>query len=555
MQIGEGIAKAGKTSGSPPPPGEEEQTVAASLRFVEIRGLYQPGFDDGTHRDDGSGYGCGYQVGYTSSDDRGRVFVNHRPRASASEPWADARAKDVQYIEMIVQVQTNGALPATVEIEWSWEDPDDPSDASMHAAAKRHIDPNGDRNNDNRGTCDYAPARGSRRPAFEAVSGFTMTGSGSTCRTAIASNESRVRLHLTNVGGDNFRVTARVVGVHGTTVVTTGTMTMWKRIDVEYHQMQSVWLVPVADVVRAFEPAFIQLDFTAAIDLAFTTELPGTRSVEAESWSLTQRLFRHARQPGWFLLVAAHLDTTAARGTSHPPDYAGPGFLHSVPGGQMLLIPDPFLGSDGRPAIAGAVKLVNGNESLTFRCLGRTAPDGAAPGYTGIWLDALRYYNVVEGGDGSYAHAHSRPNEYLPMAQAGFQGLGFSTEVDCQVFAGEVMGQSGITPLDHRVGRPSFVGRSIVFMGRFDSADESLQTIVHELCHGFGFAHSCGRTAADPSSQRACTMAVLNYWVFRPGTGTLQRWHHPPRHAEFCEYHLRGLRHAHLEDYDRLWRW
>jgi hypothetical protein len=555
MQIGEATSSAGTGSPSPPPGGEEPDTVAASVQWVEIRGLYRPGFDDGARHDDGSGYGCGYEVGYTSGDGRGRVFVNHRPRASASEPWAGARAKDVQYIEMIVQVQRRGGAAAILEIEWRWEDPDDPSDAGMHASAARHVDGNGSAGNDNQGHCDFPRRDASRSPTFAAVSGFAMSGGGTTCRTAIANNESRVRLHLTNAGGDNFRVSARVVGGDSGPVVTTGIMTMWKRLDVEYHQMRGVMRVPVARVVRALEAACVQLDFTTAIDLDHRDFLTDTADYETASAVLAQRLFQHAGQPGWFMLVAADRESRRATGTRQTAAYEGSGTLHSFPPHQWLEIPNTLLDARGVPLDVGAVELRNGSETLTFWCTGRTGPGWPTAGSIGIALRPLTYFNVVTPRHGSVELAHSRPNGYFPMRQAGHQNLGFSSSVQCGVFTGLAIGASGITPTVRRNGREYFVGRTIAFMGRFTDEDAALQTIVHEFCHAFGFAHSCGRTAANPSSGHACTMAILDHWVFRPGTGTLQRWHPPPRGPELCEYHLRGMRDTHLEDNPALWRW
>ena len=330
---------------------------------------------------------------------------------------------------------------------------------------------------------------------------------------------------------------------------------MWKRLDVEYHQMRTVMRVPVARVVRALEPVFVQLDFTAPIDLDHREFLTDTANYETASAVLAQRLFQHAGQPGWFLLVAADRESRRASGTRRTPDYAGPGTLYSFPQNQWLVIPTPFVDTRGAPLEAGAVKLTNGSDALTFRCHARTEPNWPAPGSTGIALQPLTYYNVVAPRHGSVELAHSRPNGYFPMPQAGHQNLGFSSSVQCEVFAGMAIGASGITPTVRRNGREYFVGRTIAFMGRFTDEDAALQTIVHEFCHAFGFAHSCGRTAADPSSGHACTMAILDHWVFRPGTGTLQRWHHPPRGPELCEFHLRAMRDVHLEDNPALWRW
>ena len=77
------------------------------MRFEEIRGLYQPGHDDSAARG-GPAIGCGYRLGYRSHDDRGRIFINHVPRASPAAPWQAARRRDTQYIEAIVSVRGFG---------------------------------------------------------------------------------------------------------------------------------------------------------------------------------------------------------------------------------------------------------------------------------------------------------------------------------------------------------------------------------------------------------------------------------------------------------------
>jgi hypothetical protein len=176
---------------------------------------------------------------------------------------------------------------------------------------------------------------------FEALAGFAMSGTGATVRTAIHGQESRVRLHLTNVGGDNYRVTARVHGGPSPAAsVTTGTMTMWKRIDVEFHQMRGVAALPVDEVARAYEPAFIQLDFTAPIALPHQPALTAGLDFDAAARRLARRVFNNAHRPGWFLLIAADRETSSTRAT-HVAYPSGPGTLHasSSPDYQWISIP------------------------------------------------------------------------------------------------------------------------------------------------------------------------------------------------------------------------
>src|SRR5206468_930955 len=67
----------------------------------------------------------GYQPGYLSEDDAGRIFVNCKPRTDPQQPWQKAIAKDTQYIELCAAVDVRqGYLPGDVRLEWQWFDPD-----------------------------------------------------------------------------------------------------------------------------------------------------------------------------------------------------------------------------------------------------------------------------------------------------------------------------------------------------------------------------------------------------------------------------------------------
>jgi hypothetical protein len=203
------------------------------------------------------------------------------------------------------------------------------------------------------------------------------------------------------------------------------------------------------------------------------------------------------------------------------------------------------------------VKLIEGSHRLLF-FVRQTRRDWPVAGNTGMELRALEYTNVPDIAshsiDGSEEDAHAQQNYYLPM-HTGPAGLGFSASVRCEVRTGGATGAAGFTPSNLRGSRHYFVGRTLVYMGHAATRVEQVRIAVHELCHGFGLPHNCGRTTADPTSGMACAMTVLDQWLFSPGTATLSRWYWLPPGPQFCEYHLRALRHVHLEDNPALWSW
>src|SRR5690606_23869368 len=256
----------------------------------------------------------------------------------ASERWDSVRVKNTQYIELIVAVDDpSGSLPGDARVVWNWEDPDDPANDGMrHEAARATDDSAG--GGDNRGQCDFSSSGSApNEPVFEEVPGFSISETDVChCHTAIVNHQSKVRLHCTNVGGDNYVIRVQITG-RSDLRVSTGVMTLWKRIDVEYHQHQGVRDIPLRRVAAAFEDAFVQLDieqqrerFTIRRRGSPTRYMTDDENLEVAARALSQRLFRHARRPGWFLLVAADLETSLV--ANDPPElYArGPARLTST---------------------------------------------------------------------------------------------------------------------------------------------------------------------------------------------------------------------------------
>src|SRR5690606_36342718 len=128
--------------------------------------------------------------GYISQDDRGRVFINHRPRTDPSEGW-NVRVRDTQYIELTVTVRpTGGPLPADAKIRWTWSAPDDPSDTGMHAAAAQELDGNQDQGGDNRGCCDF-PSPNGGEPVYEKIAPYLVTNAqAKQCETPVVNDKS-----------------------------------------------------------------------------------------------------------------------------------------------------------------------------------------------------------------------------------------------------------------------------------------------------------------------------------------------------------------------------
>lgn len=584
MEIGESVAAGGSESG---PGAGAGQTEGALLRITDVRGLYRPGYDDGA---EGRPIRSGDWPGYVAHDDLGRVFVNHRPRRDPREPWSRARMKDTQYIELTVNVlPTAGQLPPDAKIRWTWSEPDDTSDTGMHDAAAREIDPNRDQSGDNRGLCDY-PSRDSRTPAYEALESFSLSNvQAKSCETLVIDRKSRVRLHLTNVGGDRYRVRAELVGRAGA-VHETGTMTMWKRIDVAYYKMRGdVPVLPVAEVAREFEICFVQLDFTSKREIDYQETLTSGTELDGPTRKLIDRVFDESGRPGWFCLIAADLETSALSDRPLQTVYNGPAeIVHSVDANgvqtEWLAVPMagaivPSPGATYRPQLAEATAAEISDGTVppllfTFDKRFGSASNWPRPGLIGFALDGLDYNSDFTATDGSFEAAYQRRTYIHPTRTYDQQsrrwspgGLGFPINLTAEVLAGEPIGAAGISPLLSKMKRLYFAGRTVVFTGRFRmlrsgqprslpfDRDGALRTIVHELTHAFGLPHACGYHSYDDPADARCAMSILDRWLYQPGTRQLQRAHPGRRVPHLCARHILAIRETHLEDNPAIWQW
>jgi hypothetical protein len=446
-----------------------------ALGLTAVAGLYKPGHN---HPDDvaaGTTRAAGYLPGYTSDDDRGRIFVNHVPRIDGSLSWQQARRKDTQYIEVEVEVTATGGrpIPAGTRVQWTWEDPDDPSNAAMEAHASALVDPNDsglDPGNDNLGQHDHPRAGHGTGAKYEGLAPYGLEEiDAHTATSSIHDGRSRVRLHCTNVAGDNYRVTARLAR-HQLVVpgaeAGTGLMTMWKRIDLEYRRMDGAHALPVNDMARFFEPCFVQIDPTAELSTPRLDAIaPTEQAFDLASSNYVKApptgVFAHEYEPGWFLLVAAHRAAANTAAATRTSIYTGPATI------------DEFRFSDGTraerlvingslPADPVLVRITEGGNTLGLFAWAKD-DDTPSRGQTSIYISAIDYQSdfepgtgVISGRGGSYERSNFRYLRHdwnVPQRTWTTPGLGFPSTVEIEVFAGRGGETGGVSPENTHRGK------------------------------------------------------------------------------------------------------
>ena len=155
---------------------------------------------------------------------------------------------------------------------------------------------------------------------------YALDGNG----TEIADGKSAVRFNATDVGGDNFIITAKL-NIDGLSPSRygpqTGTMTVWKRVEVEYVRMDGSDGAPPADPVPVqqinehFKKAFVQFSFLPerSVDPEFvdcdsssSKDYWAMGQSENEAWGNLEAYVTEddgefsKENAGWFFLAAAH---------------------------------------------------------------------------------------------------------------------------------------------------------------------------------------------------------------------------------------------------------
>ncbi|MCH9688340.1 MAG: hypothetical protein K0V04_43315 [Deltaproteobacteria bacterium] len=569
--------------------------VPVRVTWTEIRGLYRPGHDDGMRGAEGHRIACGYDPGYVSADGRGRVLVNHRPRASPSEPWSDVRQANTQYIELHVRVEPTRAgqsLPAGLQLRWIWEDVAAGQIPPVRASGASELAPSpgpSPHGLDNRGDCDFPSQAASRDPTWDPLDHpMTAGATPRECTTDVVDGRSSVRLHLTNVGGDSIRA-AVALAPHGTAVAhqpaQTGVMTMWKRIDVEYRQMAGAPVLQVDRTAKVFETCNVQLDFTEPLSIPaqpHLTDDPDLWTQELAAQELASApprgAFAHAGEPGWFFVAGAHQSTSAT--TQYPTRsvWRGPGRLHVVQnsGGafhEAVVVNWVPTAAERRRE---PVRLINlrmhprSTESTYFVVRSRWF-DQPRRGQTTFVLRGLQYVSEFVPGDGRNSRAYQRTTDRSPRYQRQLPGVPWQRgglrfpSPDVSVIAATSRGGGSLRGLSpHAADSPDhFAGRVVLFTRMFEDSktpgvydhDAMVHTLCHELGHAFGFPHNCGYTTWHEGGVEACCMNTRHLFVYEPGTRDCRPFDTGRESDHFCPRHLDGIRRVHLEDNRRMWRW
>lgn len=495
----------------------------------DILGLHQPVAGGGTKGNPGA-----IRVaGYTSRDHAGRIYVN---RSFTDRGWK--KGYQAIHVKAVVR-EVMGRIPDGARMQWHVFERDDPSNdgPDVHFQWHREIDPNdcdelgshvGAKLGDDRGTIQ-------RSPRWEEVPGYALAVQDArVARSAIVDRRSEVILHCPDLPGDNLALVAFVDAMEDAECfgARTGTMSMWSLVEVEVLKMDSAnSLEPaIANVQAYLAPAFTQLDFTAESPIPDDSPLVPSRTspVMPAANALFEREFKNRESPGWFCLVAA--------GECEPnPPPAAPSkpwredvatTLRRQPDGSFAFV---YFSKPSSGELDGVkVRDASGAIQVFFKIgLVSTQPDGRV------------LYRLVNHALHPDPDATLRGVSISAPLQAGpdMYGLPFSTTA-----TGDVLDPDKKVTLDILLKNPtSFVtagispfravpdaptagttsdlwwGTTAVFTkcsayagsdGKPSAkfAERAAQSIAHELVHGLGLSHCCGRANLNTPRTNACIM-------------------------------------------------
>jgi hypothetical protein len=514
----------------------------AFLQFSEIRGLYKPGVDDRAIRPAGTTKNSGYVPGYTSDDDRGRIFRNRALDGS----WA----KDRQFIELTVEVlPTSVAIPAGTKVKWSFRVPDDPTNEGpgVHVEAGKILDPN-----------DYTGvARTGANPDDNDPNGVgtATTGweqvdplyalAGDQTAINIPNRKSKVRFKVSDVLSDHYVVKAALAPGHGFDVVIpaeTGLMTVWERVELEYVKMASAAELPVDRIAQHYDIACTQVDVSikrvvhGASNKAHmgATDAAADRACDKYA-SRAHGEFTKEGTGGWFFIVAArHFRAARTAAVMYEGLAAARGGAVRLPAGTVL---------SRAPAI---VRVFN---------------PAAMVGVTSPWPNDrdrhIKFRVRARAGDDLLIQKHDfhlpdDPDNAFLMADLSDYGFSVGASIQVQVLSDgdAALVVAGISPGGANIGPKHYFGGRLLVFTRVMTAPEFIGTLCHELCHAFDNAHKCGNWDWKAGGTRkSCCM---NYWFqfvldnATPRTPT--RWTQNRQSADLCAPHIRRMRDYHLEE-------
>jgi hypothetical protein len=476
-----------------------------------------------------------YQSGYISSDNSGRIYCN--AQYDSSDVSKVVWSKNKQFVDITVNVTpSNAVLPSDAKIVWEVEDPDDTSDLGMSPNASAIIDVNGCSGNDNNGTRDGADI-------WEQIESYTLSGANNN-ETSVNNGISKIRFNVTDVGGDNYIIKAKIK-INSFTArdnfFKSGIITVWKRVKLQRTQMVSAKNIDCTELNSSLGKAFVEFDLqpTSSVpDGIILTGTPlkwamGTNRAAAFSAcgnyvkAPSEGEFTHAGEGSWFFLASAEYFDSPSGATSVQLVNPVTNGLSAVLSGNSIYLPIPIV-TNQNPASIVIWKDINeftnrGSKYVAMSC--KLDPNDINRRTLSFDSWSFPYYQPVD--------------DKFTSDQKDLNDLGFTNGeyIVAEVMSAGALNTTGISPSDPATAK--FRGRTIVFRNGNNS------TISHELVHGLGMAHLCGHR--DYTGSQTCLMHYGHFWLLK-ADGTLDRWIRGAPGLQLCPEHIRALRNTKLED-------
>jgi hypothetical protein len=511
--------------------------------ITDIAGLNRPGVDDRPVKPPGTTRGSYYQAGYVSEDDLGRIFISRR----ADDTWE----KGSQFVEITAVVEpATVRLPAGAKMVWSFDDPDDPTNEGpdVHPSAGRILDPNdydaaglmtaaAGTDNDPSGKKKASPRFEETEPRYAL--------SGTETLIDIPTRTTKVRFHISDIAGDNFRVRAVVKAdprIDLAVPASTGVMTAWNRIDLEYVKMASALEIPVDRISTHYDMACAQVDVSLKRVVSGATDLPSMGADRAAADAMCDTYasraggeFSKEGEKGWFFVVAANRFQPAE---ATRVLYEGPALANGdhvrLPAGTTLAAAPKMLRIFDPAKIVGATRPKPNDHSthIKFHVTGRSGRDLAL---------AAHDFHAVDDPDNSFLDADLSHYHFA---------AGSSIEVQVLDGGDQAFITAGISPGGADVGGKHFFGGRLLVFTQSMPAAEFLTVLCHELCHAFDNAHKCGNFDwKNRATRNACAMCYWFQFVLDDATPRSPiAWSQNRAEPDLCAQHLRHMRDFHLED-------
>jgi len=527
-------------------PWENPLKLVANAEIIEIKGLYKPGVDDRPEKLPGTTKNSGYEPGYISVGDQGRIFTNRTPDGT----WTE----NTQYIELTAKVSPDSfPIPSGSRIAWTFEDPDDPTNENplMHEDVGQLLDPNdyagstktgaNDNDNDPRGKADETPR-------FEQIDAKYALAGGNETMVDVSDRISKVRFHVSDIAGDNYRVTAefRHPSISSSAPFTTGIMTVWDRVEVEYVRMASASELPVDKIAEHYDNACVQVDVSIKRVVTGVSDKPymGTDDDAAyyaceDYCTQTYGEFTMEDQKGWFFIAA--------------------GNRYMPPNNARLLYEGDARAFGDRVRLPPGINLDREDEEddPKYVRIFNAARSAGLPTPKPNDYDIHTKFEVTIESSGDLViikhdfHEVDDPNKPFLLADLSDYGFALGETIPVQVFTDgdQVSITGGISPGGVDIGgKLYFAGKLLVFTGALPE-DRYTQVLCHELCHAFDNAHKCGNW--DWIKQTDRTSCCMNYWYFFVLDDASPRkpiqWTQNRAAVHLCGPHLRNIRDYQLE--------